>query len=234
MAVQEFVGAPDTAGEGGQKPRLPVEVINLTWCYTHYPSSWAFEGGEWLPLLTRLSFRRGLNGQAEDGDSTIPEAHASKKGATIIKVGHPKLGPFKNYRTKIPAYMQNGGAIGDFFGTMWDHWKVVGRKPKNKFDYDGFRAFRKHLVTAGIVEPISATVADSIVETLENNITNLKNLPSTPSRAERITELTALASAMRESLENIEEEFENVEEEVIAPKPVVRTRKLGKPTVEES
>lgn len=233
-SVHQFVGAPDTTGEGGDTPRLPVEVINLTWVFTHYVTSWAFEEGEWLPLLTRLSFRKGLNGQPEDGDTTMPEAHCAKKGGQVIKPGSPKLGMFKNYRTKIPAYKSDTGTPGDYFGTMWDRWSVVGRKPRNKFDFKGFRDFRSHLVDNGVIEPITRQVAETIIETMEANVSNLKIQPNSPARAERIAAFEKQIEAMSASLDSIEEIFEEEEKVAPTPKASVRTRKLGKPAVEES
>lgn len=234
MSSTQFVNIPDQARSGKQAPRLPVESINLSWCYTHYPTAWVFEDGHWLPSLSQLSFRAGLNGQKEDGNTTVPEAFATQKGATVLPPGMARLGKYKDYRTAIPAYSK-GGTIGTFYGSMWDRWTVDGGRATNKFDIAGFQEFRAFLVERGIIEPITSATAEFVIDFKENLLNNLMGLPQTPLRMKTIADLQALVDAMRASLADIEDHYV---EEAPEPAPVavakVRTRRFGKPAGEEA
>jgi hypothetical protein len=236
-SVQELVSMPDNTGNAGQTARVPVSTLNLKWVFTHYMTAWVFEGGAWLPDLTRLSFRDGLNGQS-DGNTNAPKAHAQSKGATVIEPGNGKLGPYKAYRHTLPAYDPNTKAAGTYFNSMWEKPTLIGPGGRNvrwTFDQKGYDAFRALLVTNGVIEPITRVVAEGKVEALRSMVDNLKGLPRNTQRDEKIAAMIKMADEMEASLDSIEDVFEEEEETpiVVAPAPRKRTRKLGTPSTEK-
>lgn len=230
--VQEIVSQPDTSNAAGGVTRVPVSVLNLSWVFTHYPTAWTYEGGEWLPELSRLSFRDGLNGQA-NGNTNAPKAHATNKGATIIEPSNPKLGAFKNYRHTIPAVDPNSGAVGTYFCAAWEKPTMVGNR-NVRWDVDGaaLAAFRRLLVTAGLVEPISRVVAEGKIDAMEGTLDHLQALPRNIQRDARMAAMAASIDAMRASLADIKDDFieaDPVGTIAVEPPPQPRTRRLGKP-----
>ena len=227
--IKELIATPDLAAEGGEVTRVPVDVLNLKWCYTHYPSNWTHEDGEWLPDLTRLSFRNGLNGQTND-NTDVPKAHAAKKGCVIIEPTHPRLGRFRNYRHQIPARDPNSGAMGTYYPSMFETATMVGaRTVRWNFDAPAFREFRRLLVEIGLIEPISRVVAEGRIATVRNIIDQLQQIPQhSTSRDERIAKMIASADAMEASLPTIDDQFIDdpvAAPRIEAPKAATRTRK---------
>ena len=233
-SVQEIIPQPDMAGAGGTVTRVPATVLNLVWEYVHYPTAWDYVGSEWLPQLAQLNFRNGLNGQSE-GTPHAARQHAMGKGGTVIPPNHPKLGKFKNYRATVPAYDPNSGAIGQYYCAAWERPTMVGnRNVRWDCDAAAFTEFRRTLVTSGIIEPISAVVAETKIDQLAGMLDHLRALPTNGQRAARIAAAEALLDAMRASLDTISDEFGEAEAAAPAPvpaAPTTRRRRLGAPTV---
>lgn len=232
-SVQEIVPQPDLSGSAGTVTRVPATVLNLVWEYVHYPTAWEFVKGEWLPQLGQLNFRNGLNGQAE-GSPNAARQHAMGKGGTVIPPNHPKLGRFRNYRCSVPAYDPNSGAVGSYFCAAWEHPTMVGNR-NVRWDVDdaAYADFRRALVSAGILEPISTVVAETKIDQLASTLDHLRALPTNGQRAGRIAAAEALLAAMQDSLATITDTFGEAEAAAPAPQPVApttRKRRLGTPT----
>lgn len=231
--VQELVSRPDTSNAAGGVTRVPVSVLNLSWVFSHYPTAWTYENGEWLPELSRISFRDGLNGQS-DGNTNAPKAHATNKGATIIEPSNPKLGVHRNYRHTLPAVDPNSGATGTYFCAAWEKPTMVGgRNVRWDFDENAYTAFRRHLITAGLIEPISTVVAESRIDALEGTLDHLRALPHNTQRDARMAAMEKSITAMRDSLSSIKDVFDEadpVATVAVEPAPRPRTRRLGPPS----
>lgn len=221
MAIaQEIIGevVQDQAAES--KARIPVDNLNLSWVYAHFPMAWEFKDGRWLPELSQIGFRKGLNGQPEDGSTAAPKAHVIAKGGTVIEQGNARLGPYKNYLRRFPAFNSQSKQIGTYYASMFEKPTVIGgRFARWTLDTKGFDNFRAYLVDKGLIEALDATVVAAKIEEKQGLIDHLKNLPATPQRSERIVVLEKLVAEMVKSLdayESHEVAFE-LEEDELSP-----------------
>jgi hypothetical protein len=230
--VQEIVPQPDLSSAAGTITRVPATVLNLVWEYVHFPTAWDFVDGEWLPQLSQLNFRNGLNGQT-DGSPNAARQHVLGKGGTLIPPTHPKLGKFRNYRCSVPAYDPNSGAVGNYYCAAWERPTMVGnRNVRWDVDRAAQTDFRRLLVSAGIVEPISRVVAETKIDQLAGTLDHLRALPTNGQRASRIQAAEALLDAMLAGLDSIQDSFGEAEAAAPAPAPgapTTRRRKLGQP-----
>ena len=103
-----------------------------------------------------------------------------------------------------------------------------------RWDVDGaaLAAFRRLLVTAGLVEPISRVVAEGKIDAMEGTLDHLQALPRNTQRDARMAAMAASIDAMRASLADIKDDFieaDPVGTIAVEPPPQPRTRRLGKP-----
>lgn len=229
--VQTIQSTPVTEA-GAAIKRVPVEVLNLQWVYCHYPMAWTYVDGEWLPELTQLSFRKGLNGQADDGDFRAPKMHAVAKGATLIEPNHPKLGKHRGYLVTVPGIIANTGAVGKYYCSKWESPTVLGaRNVSWKSDIKGYREFLRHLIDSGIIEPVSRVAVESKISSISYNIEQLQSQPVNQFRQANIDRMSKLVEEMTASLDEIEEPFEpeeiSIESEEDAPKKLTGKPRKG-------
>jgi len=117
--AQEIAGEIDAESVTETRSRVPADVLNLRWVFAHFPLAWEFSGGGWIPELTQISFRKGLNGQSEDSNFNQHKQHVVNKGGTVIEQNHPRLGPYKNYRRAYPAFNSQTKQVGTYFASMF-------------------------------------------------------------------------------------------------------------------
>lgn len=210
MAIaQEIFGevVQDQAAEA--KARIPVDNLNLAWVYAHFPMAWEYKGGRWLPELSQVGFRKGLNGQPEDGSTAAPKAHIVAKGGTVIEQGNTRLGPYKNYLRRFPAFNSASRQTGTYYASIFEKPTVIGgRFARWTLDTKGYDDFRAYLVEKGLIESIDATVVQAKIDEKQGLVDHLKNLPSNPLRAERIAGLEKLVAGMMDSLSTFGEKEE--------------------------
>ena len=220
---------PTEVIEAGQSVRrVPVDVLNLQWVYCHYPLSWTLVEGEWLPELTQLSFRRGLNGQADDGDTRAPKMHAVSKGGTIIEPNNKKLGKHAGYLVSVPAIIANTQATGKYYCSKWETPTILGNRNVNwRTDIKGYREFLRHLVMSSIVEPISKVAVITKINTLSNNIENLQSQPTNTTRQTNIDRMLKELELMNASLEKMDDDPEDYQ----APELDIESEEKSTPKV---
>lgn len=205
--AQEIAGEIDAEHVTENRARVPADVLNLRWVYAHFPLAWEFSSGKWIPELTQISFRKGLNGQAEDSSFNQHKQHIVNKGGVVIEQTNPRLGPYKNYRRSFPAFNSQTKQVGTYFASMFETPTVIGtRHAKWTIDTKGYADFRQYLVTKGIIESIDASVVEAKIDEKRGLLDHLKSLSSNQLRAERILQLEALITAMEESLLAMESE----------------------------
>lgn len=236
MATREVLGEIVEDAVQEARARVPVDNLNLSWMYAHFPLAWEFKAGKWLPELAQISFRKGLNGSASDGDTAAPRAHIVAKGGTLIDSGNARLGKYKNYLRRFPAFSSQSKQTGTYYASMFETPTVIGgRFAKWKLDTVGYDAFREYLVTKGILENIDLSVIEAKIDALSGTIDHLKNLPTNTLREERIREFEQQLEGMVASMEKFEatsfqsepEEGDMEELDAAPPTPSSR-RKPGK------
>lgn len=94
------------------QPQREVEVIQkrdglpvsarakpgLKFIYVHYPMSWIFDVERgFIPRLSKVYAKPGVNGVSKNGDMTVTLAHVEKKGGTVINPKDHRLGDYQDY-----------------------------------------------------------------------------------------------------------------------------------------
>lgn len=199
--AQEIAGELDAETVSETRARVPADVLNLRWVYAHFPMAWEFRAGEWIPELTQISFRKGLNGQGEDSNFNPHKQHIINKGGVVIEQSNPRLGAYKNYRRAYPAFNSQTKQVGTFFASMFETPTVIGnRHAKWSLDTKGYADFRAYLVKKGIIEPIDASVIEAKIDERRGLVEHLKSLSANQLRSERIAALEKTIEEMEASL----------------------------------
>lgn len=203
--AQELLGEIVQENITEARARVPVDVLNLMWTWAHFPLAWEFVGGKWLPELSQISFRKGLNGQADDGNTAAPKHHIAAKGGVLIEPSNPRLGKYRNYIRRFPAYNAASKQTGTYFASMFETPTVIGgRHAKWTIDTAGYNAFREFLVEKGLIESIDPSVVAAKIEEKRGLVDHLKSLPTNQLRAERILSLEKMIEQMEASLDSVE------------------------------
>ncbi len=140
--------------------RLPKGWANHRFVYVHYPEAWSFdEGSGFLPDLSTIVAKPGVNGVGKDGTLNKPIAGSLDKGGLVINATDPRLGPWKNY---VGAYDCVDGKHWCFIKTEFTILPGGRVKPIDRSNE--FRAFRAYLRDAQLVHPLSEPVYNQLVE----------------------------------------------------------------------
>lgn len=171
--------------------------------FQHHPMRWMFVGGEWLPQLAKLSIDPGVNGVTEGGGMDLAFAAAMRRGWQIIQPSDPRLGEHQDY---LVAYPHEAGG-----NTYLDPFQEVTVEAGRMFvDAGGenYYAFLRHLVAAGIVQPISANVVRVKSHAVEKKIERLQGAvsinPANQIAAGKLKRAEAMLAAMRKAAAAIE------------------------------
>lgn len=153
---------------------LPSDQRRPPWTYIHAATQWecVCTGGdpknaehwEWLPILGRIEGVEGANGVSYDKQtkrfnfSAAVTGHQSR-GATAIQAEDSRLGKWTRYNARFfptdgggKRYVEPGERP-----TLLSNGTVVTR-----VDAAEMLAFRRHLKSSGLVEPMQAEVYDLI------------------------------------------------------------------------
>jgi hypothetical protein len=148
------------------KSGLPVGGKNrpaLKFVYVHYPHAWSYEEGfGFLPLLSKIIAKAGVNGVSSKGSLTMTLAAVGQKGGTFIDPKDTRLGDHMNY---VEYYdTQNGGkwyvdkgVKATILSTGAIYWNTKDMK-------DTFMEFRKGIRDSGIIAPPLQEIYVSLVE----------------------------------------------------------------------
>ena len=168
--------------------------------FQHHPMRWMFVGGEWLPQLAKLAVDPGVNGVTEGGGMDLAFAAAMRRGWQIIQPSDPRLGEYQDYLVSYPH--EAGG------NTYLDPFQEVTVEAGRMFIEGGgesYHAFLRHLVTAGIVPPISPNVVRVKSHAVEKKIERLQGAvslnPANQIAAGKLKRAEATLAAMRKAAE---------------------------------
>ncbi len=183
--------------------RVPVGNLGLQWCYAHYATEWELVKDEWLPVLNRIHFLKGLNGQADDGDPRAHKLFITQKGGNVIEVGDPRLGKYRNYRKKWPAFNRVTNGIGTYYSSIFERPQIVGQHAKWKVNRTAYDAFRRLLITNSVIMEIEPVAIELKIDRLNGTISNFKGLPATQQRIESIAKMEEELIQMSASLDKL-------------------------------
>ena len=164
-------------------PALPVSKARRfhQWVYKWHPKRWHFykdagEAGEWLPRLGRIVFDAGQSNVQENGNITLAMASAQEHGWAVIKPNDDRLGAYQNYMQAVPV--ANGRKA---YVSRWRHFAIEGGMVFEEFDRAGYYEFLRHLVSTGIVAPMSPNIRSyhlrRHIETVERAEAEAANQP---------------------------------------------------------
>jgi hypothetical protein len=152
--MSAIIGQRVTDSNAIESEKLPraVQARPRFWFITH-PHCWAFDGGEWLPVPSKMSLDPGCNGVTDGGGTDLAVAQLNRRGWQIVRPSDKRLGDFQWYVQEIPK--QGRGRV---YTSIFDEVSVVGSRVFWDHDDEGWRAFRRHLAESGICQPITRQV----------------------------------------------------------------------------
>ena len=141
--------------------------------FRHHPFRWMFVGGEWLPQLGKLRSDPGVGGGAEGGGIDLAVAGGLSRGWQVIQPSDPRLGQYQDY---LVAYPHAAGG-----NTYLDPFQKVSVEAGRLFVDGGgedYYEFLRHLISSGIVAPITANVIKVKTREVERRIERLQGAVS--------------------------------------------------------
>lgn len=208
--VENLTGLPVTRG---QRP-------GLKFVYVHYPQSWRFDMDRgWVPNLSKIYAKPGVNGVTKTGDMTQTLAHVQKKGGTVINPKDERLGQYQNYCHYYPT--RNGG--------RWyvDFCQKAEVLPNDQIIWNDSEIeeplldFAAHLVRAGIVRPMLKEVFSQYVEKERAKLDNLFG------RLDRNPHLKARCDETEKRLEKMQQTWDEMNQEMIkTTTPIKPTKRI--------
>jgi hypothetical protein len=150
-----------------EEPRLPANYANFPFVVVHYPGGWGFddECGEFLPELSEIVHRAGVNGVKDTPDGRLGPISpalggAAAKGGTIVLPGDGRLGEWQHYIQRYKTH--NAGFHYCMKGTRF---KLLPNGKAAAVDGSAvYRTFRRKLVSSGIIAPIDEPSYNVIID----------------------------------------------------------------------
>lgn len=140
--------------------------------YVHYPKSWIYDVERgFLPDITKLVARPGLNGVKKDGSMTLALANARDKGATILDPKDERLGPYMDYVHFYP--IRGGGKYYVDFNksaTVLPNDEIIWNKSELRSTWYDFLAFIRGTT---LVRPMIKEIFLSIREKEQDKLNGL-------------------------------------------------------------
>jgi hypothetical protein len=189
--------------------------------YAHYPQSWVFDldSGEFLPRLTKIIAKPGVNGVSKTGSLTMTLAGVQAKGGTYIDPKDKRLGDYKDYVHYYPT--QNGGKwYVDFCqtATVLPTGQVLWGECNEEW-----RGFLLHIKNSGIISPMIQEIYIKLVEGERNALDQLLG------RLDRNPHLGSKVDKSRARLDGMAKAWAKIHGEVVAKaKPVKAKRRVAK------
>lgn len=126
--------------------------------------------GCFVPSIHKIYVRKGLQGAQTDADIEAPIAAAQRKGATIIRPGDQRLGPWCDY---LRIYRDKSGGI-----HYVEQTERAVRLPSGETvlrpDEAAYHRFLLHLRDSGIVDPMSPLAYEQLRTRLEAELEYLR------------------------------------------------------------
>ena len=168
--MSAIIGQRVTESSALESDKLPRSVrARPRFWYIVHPHCWAFDGGEWLPLPSKMSLDPGCNGVTDGGGTDLAVAQLNRNGWQIVRPNDPRLGDWQWYVQEVPK--QGRGRV---YTSVFDEASVVGSRVFWDHDDEGWRDFRRHLVASGICEPITRQVFDLEVDKQRSAVDRLE------------------------------------------------------------
>jgi hypothetical protein len=168
--MSAIIGQRVTETNALESEKLPRSVrARPRFWYIVHPHCWSFDGGEWLPTPSKMSLDPGCNGVSDGGGTDLAVAQLNRNGWQIVRPNDPRLGDWQWYVQEVPK--QGRGRV---YTSVFDEASVVGSRVFWDHDDEGWRDFRRHLVTAGICEPVTRQVFDLEVDKQRSAVDRLE------------------------------------------------------------
>jgi hypothetical protein len=173
--MSAIIGQRVTETATSEQQKLPrnVKARARFWFMVH-PHCWSFEDGEWLPVPSKLHLDPGCNGVTAGGGTDLAVAQVNRNGWHVVRPSDDRLGDFKWYVQEVPK--QGRGRV---YLSIWDEASIVGGRVFWDHDDEGWRDFRRHLVTAGICSPMSKQVYQLEMHKQESRVERLEGSAAT-------------------------------------------------------
>lgn len=206
--VENLQGLPLTRG---QRP-------GVKFVYVHYPQSWKFDMKRgWLPSLSKVYAKPGVNGVNKNGDMTQTLAHIQKKGGTIVNPKDDRLGQYKNYCHYYPT--RSGGRwYVDFCQTaqilptdeiVWNHSEIE----------EPLLDFAAHVLSSGIVKPMLKEVFSKYMEIERSKLDTLYG------RLDRNPHLKTRCDDTEKRLEKMQHTWDEMNQELLTQVKSIKPEK---------
>jgi len=195
--------------------------------------------GEWVPVLHKIYIRKGLSGASTDTDVEAPIANAIRKGASVIRPGDGRLGPWADY---LRIYRDMSGAI-HYVEQTEQAVRLPSGETVLRPNEQKYHAFVAHIRDHGVVDPMSPIAYEAIRTRMEAEIEYLREAAtrtgSSPQLERKLRILAAMDQAWQAEQERqaglagpaVELEVEVVDapaEELTAAEQALARSKRGK------
>ena len=154
--MSAIVGQRVTQENSPYAPRLPRRHKSAApFVYKHHPHRWQFmqDSGEWLPLLSKMKIDPGVGGVDDNRGTDLAVAQNTRRGWQIIRPADERLGDFRWYVQRIPK-----AGKGSVHCDASESVEVIGGRAFWTEGGERYTQFLRHLVSAGIVAPVSDQV----------------------------------------------------------------------------
>jgi hypothetical protein len=179
--------------------------------YAHHWQSWAYteitDGGkvvagedlgrglgvgQWVPVLHKIYIRKGLSGASTNQDVEAPIANAIRKGATVIRAGDARLGPWADY---LRIYRDMSGAV-----HYVEQTETAVRLPSGETvlrpNEQKYHAFVAHIRDAGVVDPMSPIAYEAIRTKAEAELEYLREAATRTGSSPQLERKSRILAAM--------------------------------------
>jgi hypothetical protein len=195
--MAQVLGKRVTQAERLDAVKIPRRVKKqVRFYFKHHPMRFMFVGGEWLPQLAKLRIDPGVDGVVSGGGIDLAVAGNMRRGWQIIQPSDARLGEYQDYMVALPH--EAGG------NTYIDPFQKITVEAGRMFVEEGgedYYAFLRHLVTSGIVAPISDNIKKIKLHDIEKKVERLQGAvsvnPANQIAAGRLRQAEELLSAMR-------------------------------------
>lgn len=181
------IAQPWQPNKRSAQKRIPKKA-NSSWLYMHHPTQWSLEyvaDGKkkekkpiFLPVFSRLIFKPGVNGCSgteEAPDTRLARLQAIDRGNTLID---PEQ---HDYLRIYPALG------GELTLNKWQKIENLGGKIFFTGDDEGFREWRKSLVSDGTIKPPHEQILLGIIRKQQEIIIMHQSKPHIPSAVKEET-----------------------------------------------
>ena len=208
--------SPVTQDDPSVIPVKSEQEVPVAYCLVHYDNQWEFDdvhGHGWIPLLSRINAKPGVNGCDESGNLTPVLQWVRSKGGNVIDPNDTRL--LREGEEKENALFYNYPRYFDTStGQKW--WVLPGECPTVTlsgavlWDHNETKrvmaAFRAHLRDSGIVSPM-------------HRLTLVEKVAQEQHRVERLAGRVGMNPHLLEQLKNnqkrlldMETEFEKMQQ----------------------